>query len=222
MTSRRRAGKLYVPSGGPPPGGISLTLLANAISATTEPYSTTSVSPTAGAVLFLHVSCSASGGVGFLTPSGLGGTWNSVASSTWGSRRTTHLYYCDNWSGSGTISIDYNAGSFQAGGYGLIEVTGLDAAIYDGVGTAVISGTTGNPTVTGSNAAGDVTLSVISIENNEALSHDAGWTELYDQGEGNGVRRMGMAWDTDADSTPSWSWASSASGWGCSLRLKAA
>ncbi len=95
---------------------------------TSDPQSTASVTPTAGAVLLLTVTCSRSDG-GTLTGvavTGLSGTWTEVADYVWASRRRTWLFVCTDWTGSGTLSINPNVTNFQEVGWVLDEATGVD------------------------------------------------------------------------------------------------
>jgi hypothetical protein len=194
--------------------------------------STASISPTAGAVLFVFVSDHNSASV----PNepvvlGLSGTWVNVSqwASPWGSRRYAALWACQDWTGSGVLTFQYAThptGTWDQGiGWGVVEVTGLDVAgtPYSRNAWTEFHGSDSGwaPTMTGIDA-GDATLAFVAQENNEAFNHHADWVELFDFGESTGMRRIGGWWDVDGGTTPDISWATGALFTGITVELNPA
>lgn len=207
---------------------VSVTLQASIVQATAT-WSPTITAPVGGA-LIVYIAVSRSTGAvttSQLTVSGLGGTWTEIQADTYSSRRGVRSFISTNATGTGTLTISYTGTSFQALHGSVYTVTGLNlAAPIDGLDLVNSgefgSGTSATPVVTGTGAAGDATMSFLTIENNVAVAPEAGWAELYDNGEANGIRRVGAAWDSDADTTPAWTWGTSG-GYTChAFRIKAA
>lgn len=181
---------------------------------TTDPQTTASVAPTAGALLILTVSASASsaGAVAdSMTVTGLSGTWTQRASYEWGSRRRSWLFTCSNWSGSGTLSLDPGISNFQEIGWVLDQATGVDTTTpVEGVttgGSGASNSTTRTLTTSGTPGTGDATYSSLALENNINCTPEAGWTALGQTTTGTlGVRRVESAWDSDADTSCAWTW----------------
>jgi hypothetical protein len=191
-------------------------------------FSTDSITVPSGAVLYVGVAIATSGSAtsdSWVTPTALGGTWTKIHGEAYGSRRAAAVWRGVGCSGTGAIAFEYNGGgnaSVNVVSWMILSALGLDVGTPDdGAAEAVTGAATAlNPTVTGTGAAGDATVSWMWQETNEALGQDAGWAELVDQGETSGIRRMGLAWDADGDTTPSWTWATSGAAYGVSLRLK--
>jgi hypothetical protein len=201
------------PTAAPPPEGINVTLLDSGHSTSSGPVSTGSITSTAGAVLFVFASShNAASTTNEPQLSGLSGTWVNVSdwASGWGSRRYAALWACEDWTGSGTLTI---SGAWDQGvGWAVMEATGLDTAgtpYTKNEWTEFHGSDSGwSPTMTGIDA-GDATLAFAAQESNEAFGHDAGWAELFDFGEATGMRRIGGWWDVDGDTTPALTWATS-------------
>jgi hypothetical protein len=207
---------------------VSVSLQASVIQASAT-WTPTITAPTGGALLVYIAVSRSSGAVATadLTVSGLSGTWVEIFPDTYSSRRGVRSFISTNATGTGTLTVSYVGAGFQALHGSVVDVTGVDlttpVAGLDSVNSGEFgSGTSASPVVTGSPAAGDATISYLTFETNQACAPEGGWAELYDNGEANGIRRVGIAWDSDADATPAWTWASS-SGYTChAFRLVAA
>lgn len=202
---------------------ISATLIQQSVVSAAS-VTSAGVTPTDG-VLYILGSVSSGSDFGntatVLTSSG-SPTMTSIASSAlWGSRRQSQLWRVTGWASGNTFTVSNSGGGDQSSGIVIVQVTGLDSTPDSGVASGSFSAQTSNNRSPGTTpGAGDATLAFIVIENNGALGQDGGWSELADSGEANGVRRMGAAWDADADTTPSWTFSSS-DGWSVTLTLEA-
>lgn len=211
-------------AGGPIAAGSTLDVGIDNTSG--DIVSTASVTPTADAVLFLAIGSSNSSGYPSddMTVSGLGATWTQVATQTHGFRRRVWLFVGTGATGTGAVTMQYDAmsveGPIQEVGWVLDELTGVDpttptsGAASDG--TAIEGDSSSNSTqasigvtVAATPDAGDATYSMLVLEQDTRDgSPDAGWAELGNTtGTGHsGVRRIETAWSTTADTDVTWSW----------------
>jgi hypothetical protein len=188
---------------------------------TSDPQATASVTATSGRVLFLTVAVSTSGApypVDDIAISGLGATWTKVGTALYATRRRIWLYVGTGGSGTGTVSINPEAGpAYQEVGWVLDEASDVDTTTPTFGFTVVADDaayTSRVATATGTAGPGDGTYTGLALESNIDCSPEAGFTGLGATTTGSlGVRRVETAWDDAADMSGTWTW--DGSGQGC-------
>ena len=218
------ARKNVVEGGG---GDITLTHLTND-EGTSDPGTTASISPTASEILVMTGWVSATGGGSTsdanpeLVPTGPTGiTWTLQGYQTYGGRRAVYL-----WTGtgaspsSGTVSIDFTsdtASTFESMKWSIEQGTNIDTTtpVSNYVETSADSAGPATVTITGTVGSGDWTFAAVGYESDDTLTAEAGWTVLFEDETGTGVRSNTAIYDDTAtiDQTPSVTLGSSG-GWG--------
>src|SRR5258708_4519557 len=105
------------------------SLLTSGQAAAAVPATTASVTPPAGSKVVLYVTWAVSGGSATPTISGLSGTWVNKASLACGGSSSTKIgvWTCDDFSGSGAITITFASGS-NTSCWSVSQVTGANNA----------------------------------------------------------------------------------------------
>jgi hypothetical protein len=202
---------------------ISATLIEEQVVAATS-VTSAGVTPTDG-VLYIFGSVSSSAGgsspVAALSTSGAA-TLANLGTTPWGSRRSSGVWRVTGWGSGDTFTVTNSGSNDQSAGIIIVQATGLDStpdSDYASANEDTGSSNSASVAVGGTPGAGDATLSFVVQENNEAFTTEAGWAELADSGEANGVRRMGAAWDDAADTACLFSWTSNGAYFVASLIL---
>ncbi|MFA6467014.1 MAG: MopE-related protein, partial [Patescibacteria group bacterium] len=197
---------------------ITITNLTSNIG-TSNPQTTASVTATTGSVMYLTVGLSfmpVSFPTDSISISGLGATWDKVATNTFGYRRRVWLFKGVGGSGTGPVTINYtgaNASSFQEIGWVLDRATGLDLTTpNDNVVTTETTGVSPNSLAISTNGTPgtcDVTYSSLVLENQQTTNVESGWSSLGQTSSGSlGVRKVASAWDDASDTSHTWTWSS--------------
>lgn len=208
---------------------IALTHLTTGVDAGPDP-STASITPTAGADIFLwlgasddltHPSWRIPDQIDSIT--GGGATWTKIFYFPWRYRRAGWLYHGSGWSGSDTIDVDFDPTGADGGEpaqwvWIVDEVTGLDGTTpYSGLDTdALETGTAKNVTVTVTDTpgTGDFTYSVVHLENNITSLAASGFTALGETAAGtHGVRRAETGYSSSGATAAAWTWDNSQQGY---------
>lgn len=212
-------------------------LTESSAACTSDPCTTaTTATPTSGAHVYAYTMIALVGGgvtgcgTDTLVVTGTNAyntTWTEVDCQEYGVRRVIYLVRAVAASGTaGTITFDYTdngAEAVAAAFHWVGQFTGLNAADPDDAPTNCLTSTGTSCTIAdvGTPDAGDYILAGFGMENNEAFTPEADFTEEFDIGEGTHIRRAGVIYDGTAtlDETPSVSWATNASSGGIGLIL---
>lgn len=182
-------------------------------------FTTASVTPTAGAVVYAAVATANSGANPTL--SGVGAGWSLVTDGTTNADNDeVTLWRATGTLTPGTITID---APVQDGClWAVFEVTGQDTS-SPVVDVTVASGTSASPSVTmPTPVAGSGTLAVFGIVNNTGSTPGSGYTELADVPMTGPTRGLMVEWRAGASTTANATAATSGDWDGIAVELRAA
>lgn len=187
-------------------------------SGATHNFTTASISPASGGVVYLWVVQARPSGFPDDVPavSGNGLTWTQLATGVYASRRRWFLYRGDGTPSTGTISFSNSSTSdVNESRWHVIQVTGQDSTTPNGtIFTNSVSATSVAVTITDSIDTGDGVLAFFAKEAaTGAVTLEGSLTSLGSQASaGTNVRWSVAGYDTTSpiDSTPSASWSPSA------------
>lgn len=177
---------------------------------TAEPAVSGSVSPNTGSELLAVVGLHSSSGTATLTAtSGLSATWSNLDEGVYGVRRHLYLQRGTGWTGTGAVTFTPDgAENYQGCGIALLDVAGADGTtpFTAEADSGDTTGTGYAPTLT-SISGNDRYLVVVQMEDNLDITFDStNWTQLFDFGEANGMRRLAGFVSNGTDTTPALAW----------------
>lgn len=187
---------------------VAINNLANDID-TSRPYSTESLSWTAGSRGIVFIASAVEGGGTITNHSVSGGdvTWTEIVFIVYGARRGLSVFVSDDTPANGVLTFDTDwsgAVAFQEAQWSVSELTGFDSAQWPSTGTeaAVTSGTTINAPDVGTIDTGDMVVFGVGFEGaTDDLAVAAGSSQHILRQSGSNVRSLLVGTST-TDDTP--------------------
>jgi len=192
-------------------------------------YANSSWTPPTTGLIILFVGNWISSGPNTPTVSGNSLTWVQIATATHdpGTARRTTLFGADATGATpdattidfaGQTQLGCNASFFHAEG---VDLSGGVTAAFVQTPSNTGVGTSGTVTLAAAGHADNRPIAAWNILLNEAITPDAAWTEVDDQGGTGPTRHFETQWDSDGFQNASASWTTSDDWLGMAAELKA-